>query len=138
MLSTNSSSDVPSTPSTKSETAGQIAISSKRLGDLAEQWVAMLAAWKAPRSTRTCGLRRSLIQWGDKIVQVDVGSTFNKTYWHAKNHTVQDPVYPLVVEPDGDIANWRVKWQSHRTPEGWEDFWSKDYRTVSTKPNESA
>ena len=103
----------------------------------------MLAAWKGAEvypNVNSTGSADLLIRWGDKIVQVDVKvSTFNKTYWHAKNtHTVVDPVYPLVVEPDGDIANWRVKWQSHRTPEGWEDFWSKDYRTVSTKPNESA
>ena len=42
----NSTSAANSIQKLKLETTGPIAISTKRLGDLAEQWVAMLAAWK--------------------------------------------------------------------------------------------
>ena len=130
-----------STANIKSDPTGPIAISSKRLGDLAEQWVTMLAAWKGAEvypNANSTGSADLLIRWQDKVIQVDVKvSTFNKTYWHAKNtHTVKDPVFPLVVEPDGDIADWRVRWLPHRTPMGWEEFWAKDYRTVTTKPSE--
>ena len=104
----------------------------------------MLAAWKGAEvfpnanSTGDCDL---IIRFEGVIYQLDVKvSTYipDKGYWHTKNTwNVREPVFPCVVEPDGDIANWRVRWLPHRTPKGLEDFWSKDYRTVSTKPTDA-
>ena len=101
----------------------------------------MLAAWKGAEvfpngnTTGDCDL---MLRIDGVIYQLDVKvSTFlpEKNYWQPKNTwNVREPVFPCVVEPDGDIANWRVRWLPHRTPTGLEEFWSKDYRTVSTKP----
>ena len=119
----------------------EIAISNKRLGDLAEQWVSMLAAWKGAEvfpNVNSTGNTDLVMRVGDELYELDVKcSTYRDGYWDAKNTwTVKDPVFPVVVEPDGDIANWKVRWLSRSVPQGLENFWDKDYRTVSTKPND--
>ncbi len=120
-------------------TTGPIVINTKRLGDLGEQWVGMLAAWKGAEvfpngnSTGDCDL---MIRIKGVLYQLDVKvSTWipEQQYWQPKNTwKVRAPVFPCVVEPDGDIANWRVRWLPHRTPEGLENFWAKDYRIYTT------
>lgn len=61
----------------------------------------------------------------------------DKALWDTKNTCrVRAPVWPVVVEPDGDIANWRVRWVRNRYPQELKDFWTKNYRIVSTKPHE--
>lgn len=132
---------MPSTPKQNTEQAGPIVISSKRLGDLAEQWVGMLAAWKGaevfPNGNST-GSTDLVIRVNGQIYQLDVKvSTWRDGRWDAKNtHLVKAPVIPCVVEPIGDIASWRVRWLRRAVPKGLENFWDKDYRTVTTKPNE--
>ena len=119
----------------------EIAISNKRLGDLAEQWVSMLAAWKGAEvfpNINSTGNTDLVMRIGGELYEIDVKcSTYRDGYWDAKNtHLVKSPVIPCVVEPDGDIANWRVRWLSRAVPAGLKTFWDKDYRIVSTKPNE--
>ena len=126
------------------ETTGPNVISTKRLGDLGEQWVTMLAAWKGAEvfpngyTTGDCDL---IMRYQGTVYQLDVKvSTWipHLNYWHAKNvWLVKYPVYPVIVEPKGDFANWTVRWKRNAVPPGLENFWSKDYRIVSTTTNES-
>ena len=103
----------------------------------------MLCAWKGAEvfpNVNCTGTTDIVMRFEGQLYELDVKvSTWRETYWDPKNTwKVKAPVFPVVVEPDGDIANWRVRWQKHRTPEGLENFWDKDYRTVSTKQNEAA
>ena len=122
---------------------GLIVIDTNRLGDLAEQWVSMLAAWKGAEvfpNVNCTGTADIVMRLDGRLYELDVKvSTWreDRQSWDAKNtHRVSDPVYPVVVEPDGDIANWRVRWIRNRAPQELLHFWDKDYRFVSTKPND--
>jgi len=103
----------------------------------------MLAAWKGaevfPNGNCT-GTADLVMRFEGQLYELDVKvSTWRDNRWDPKNtHRVKNPVFPVVVEPDGDIANWRVRWIRNRAPEGLQNFWDKDYRVVSTKPNEAA
>ena len=119
---------------------GPIVIDNNRLGDLAEQWVSMLAAWKGAEvfpNVNCTGDTDIVMLYEGVMYRLDVKvSTYlpERDYWHAKNtHTVKAPVFPCIVEPDGDIADWRVRWHTKHVPPGLDEFWAKDYRVVSTK-----
>jgi hypothetical protein len=81
------------------------------------------------------------MRYQGKVYQLDVKvSTWNsrRNFWHAHNAwLVKSPVYPVIVEPKGDFADWTVRWKQNAVPPGLENFWSKDYRIVSTTTNES-
>ena len=70
-------------------------------------------------------------------IEVDVKtSTWDESrgLWNPANTgTVKLPVFPVIVEPDGDVANWRVRWVRNRAPQGWENFWTNDQRYYRTK-----
>ena len=129
------------TLNTKSELAGPTVtdFSPSRLGDLAEQWVAMLAAWKGAEvfpNVNSTGTTDLMIRYDGEIYEFDVKvSTFRqhptsgKWYWDPKNTwMVKGPVIPVIVEPDGDIANWRVRWARGKAPAGLENFWKTSNR----------
>ena len=105
----------------------------------------MLAAWKGAEvfpNVNCTGTTDIVMRFEGRLYELDVKcSTWRDdlNYWDPKStHRVKAPVWPVVVEPDGDIANWRVRWIRNRAPEGLENFWDKDYRTVSTKPTNAA
>ena len=132
---------MPSIPSFKSALPGPIAIDPNRLGDLAERWVTLLASWKGCEVFENigCSGKTDLVIVHPTMgpIQVDVKcSTWrdDKNSWDPKNtHSVKAPVWPVIVEPDGDVASWRVRWVRNRCPLGWENFWSNDNRFYSTK-----
>ena len=144
MLNTNLISDVLSTQRHSTATTGLTVIDNNRLGDLAEQWVSMLAAWKGAEvfpNNNCTGSTDLVISYRGSIYMLDVKCSSwsdDKALWDTKNtHRVKDPVWPVVVEPDGDIANWRVRWVRNRYPQELKDFWTKNYRIVSTKPHDT-
>ena len=103
----------------------------------------MLAAWKGAEvfpNNNCTGSTDLVISYKGSIYMLDVKcSTWrdDRALWDTKNTCrVKAPVWPVVVEPDGDIANWRVRWVRNRYPQELKDFWTKNYRIVSTKPHD--
>ena len=131
-----------STQRHNTEQAGLIAIDTNRLGDLAEQWVSMLAAWKGAEvfpNNNCTGSTDLIISYKGQTYLLDVKCAtwrVDRNQWDSKSTgKVKAPVWPVVVEPDGDIANWRVRWVRNRAPKGLETFWSNDNRIyTTTKP----
>ena len=136
------------TPNIKSEKAGPIATNTNRLGDMAEQWVKLLAHWKGCEVFQNVGCTGStdivIIHPDLGSLQVDVkcaswSKATNGGYWWNKSHAaVKAPVYAVIVIPDGDIGNWRVQWRKNHAPEGWEDFWTNDNRIYSTNATQTS
>ena len=132
---------MPSIPNFKLAKVGPIAIDPNRLGDLAERWVTLLASWKGAEVFENIGCSGKtdliVVQKSLGPIQIDVKcSTWreDRQSWDPKNtHTVEAPIWPVIVEPDGDVADWRVRWVRNRCPQGWENFWSNDNRFYSTK-----
>ena len=106
----------------------------------------MLAAWKGAEvfpNNNSTGRADLMMHIDGQIYEFDVKvSTWreDKQQWDPKNTwRVQEPVIPIVVEPDGDIANWRVRWLTGKAPEGLENFWAKSaYPLTFTKPDDQA
>ena len=139
MLNTTTISAVLSTPNTKSEQAGPTATNfcPSRLGDMAERWVSLLASWKGAEvfpNINSTGNTDLVIRYEGQIYELDVKcSTWreDKQLWDPKNTwLVKAPVIPVIVEPDGDIANWRVRWARGKAPAGLENFWKTSPRTA--------
>ena len=163
MSNTNLTLDASSTQKLKQETAGQIAISPSRLGDMAEQYVKLLAHWKG------CEVFSNVGCTGDTdlvIIHPELGSlridVKCSTYgikdrsgrlgWQTTGSRVNAPgVYAVEVRPAGDFTQWNVRWRNEAKgrnarknpswvcPPGWEDFWSNDnriYTTTYTKHND--
>ena len=113
---------------------------------MAERWVTLLSAWKGCEVFENIGCtgKTDLVIVHPELGPLQIDVKCAKLYqgkWGAQHtHNVKAPVWPVVVEPEGDIADWRVRWVKNRAPQGWEDFWANDnriYTTNSTKPNES-
>ena len=122
-----------------SATIGRNAISTKRLGDLAEQWVCLLAAWKGAEvfpNINSTGKTDLLMIIDDRTIQIDVKCDqmcYTRGRWrNTHSGCVSKPVYPVAVTPGGDIASWTVRWIQGREPSGLKDFWSKNYVKRST------
>jgi hypothetical protein len=99
-----------------------------RKGDLAEQWVALLAAWKGAevhRNTNCTGSTDMILKFNGKLYEIDVKLARSNGYWYGNTNTVEAPVIPVLVIPDGDITNWKVKWIRNRFPPELEGFWDK-------------
>ena len=137
-----------STQKPRRVTAGPTAISPKRLGDLAEQWVTMLCAWKGCevfRNANTTGPTDLIISHPELgLLEVDVKCMVWKPSandWTNTHTGLGDcPKWPVSVKPVGDFADWKVSWVRGRCPQGWEDFWTNDnrfYRTTSTQPSDA-
>lgn len=133
---------------TKSENPGPIVINNNRLGDMAEQWVKLLAHWKGCEVFQNMGCtgKTDIViihpELGPIQVDVKTASWCKNTegnYWWCKSNAskVKPPVHAVVVIPDGDVSDWKVQWRKNHSPKGWENFWDNDhrtYRTTSTKP----
>jgi hypothetical protein len=122
-----------------SATIGRNVISTKRLGDLAEQWVCLLAAWKGAEvfpNINSTGATDLLMIIDGRTIQIDVkcDQIRHSTGRWVNTHSgcVSAPVYPVAVTPGGDICSWTVRWIQGREPSGLSDFWSKDYSLTST------
>lgn len=131
--------DALSTPSIKSEAPGQIVINPNRLGDLAEKWVCMLAAWKGAEvypNMNCTGKADLLMKFNGLIYELDVKCDSPK--WNAEGYRaantckVKAPVWPVAVTPYGDFSDWTVRWIRGRSPVGLENFWSKGFLNTST------
>ncbi len=131
----------------KSATAGQTATKPpgpSRLGDMAEHWVALLAAWKGAEvypNLNSTG-KSDLIMVVDGVAyQLDVKlARPNSTGgWRGNTDTVKDPVIPVLVIPTGDISEWRVQWIRNRHPKELTNFWAKSaIPFTSTQPTTDA
>ena len=115
---------------------------------MAEQWVKLLCHWKGCEVFQNVGCTGKtdivIVHPSLGTLQVDVKcSQFEANgYWNARQaREVKRPVYAVCVEPDGDIANWRVHWRNLKRlndpvwdcPPGWQNFWDNDNRTYTTK-----
>ena len=117
----------------KQVTPGRIATNTpgpSRLGDMAEHWVALLAAWKGAEvyPNLNCTGSSDLIMVVDgKAYQLDVklARPNSRGSWRGNTDKVQDPVIPVLVIPTGDISEWKVQWIRGRHPEELTDFWTK-------------
>lgn len=140
-----------STAKLNTDQTGPLVINHKRLGDLGEQWVYLLAAWKGCEvfpNINSTGKTDIILKHPDKgMIEIDVKvsswckNTKGNWWWNTSNACkVKPPVYAVVVMPSGDITGWSVRWRKGYAPPGWEDFWTNDhrtYKTASTKPNET-
>lgn len=127
---------------------------------MAEQYVSLLCHWKGCEVFRNNGCTGDtdmvIVHPELGALRVDVKcSTWEddgkgRTRWNHRGHRVKaQDVYAVVVTPEGDFSQWRVRWQNTRRgkfsqrnpiwrcPSGWESFWNNDHRlytTTSTKP----
>ena len=128
---------MPWTAKPKQAVPGPIATDTSRLGDMAERWVTLLASWKGCEVFENIGCtgRTDIVIVHPKLgpLQIDVKCAFWRgDHWMVQHtSTVKPPIFPVVVEPDGDIANWGVRWVRGKIPTGWENFWDKDHRTYT-------
>ena len=116
-----------------------------RIGDIAEAYVSLIAQWKGADVFTNEGCT------GDTDLVLLIGGTcyrfdvkmcqWHKTLgrWQAgASNLVKPPVWPVLVEPEGDIMNWRIRWKNKPggsgyrpyCPEGLENFWKKPSTTV--------
>jgi hypothetical protein len=98
---------------------------------MAEHWVCLLAAWKGAevyKNLNCTGKSDLIIVIDDVAYQLDVklARPNSQGSWRGNTDTVQDPVIPVLVVPEGeDISTWKVKWIRNRHPEAITDFWKK-------------
>ena len=137
------------TPNPAKETLGQrrTDLSDNRKGDIAELYVCLIAQWKGVDALRNVGCDGKtdiVLKIEDQLIEVDVKlARYTKTnkgyyYWHCPDASkVNLPIYPLLVIPEGDIMNWKIRWKkigrgnhSPHCPPGLEDFWSKPSTNV--------
>ena len=158
MSNTTLNSAVNSTQKPKQGEAGLIVTNPSRLGDMAEQWVKLLAHWKGCEVFQNVGCTgpTDLVIVHSELgsVQIDVKcdsysqSGYSGVYrWkQCTGFDIKPPVYVVRVTPDGDFSNWKARWRRGYhgkgiiCPPGWEDFWSNDnriYTTTSTQPTDA-
>ena len=109
---------------------GLTVTSPSRLGDIAEHWVALLAAWKGAEvypNLNCTGPTDFIMVVNGVPYQLDVKLARPNTqgYWRGNTERVQDPVIPVLVIPTGDITNWKVQWIRNRYPQELENFWNR-------------
>ena len=114
----------------KSVLPGPTVINPSRLGDIAEHWVALLAAWKGAEvfpNLNCTGPSDFIMVVDGKPYMIDVKlARPNQTgSWRGNTDLVNDPVIPVLVVPTGDITEWKVRWIRDRFPEELADFWTK-------------
>ena len=122
--------------------------SPSRKGDLAEQFVILLANWKGAEvfnNVNCSGETDLILEVNGQFYRIDVkmaqlkpkrtdkhGQTRKPSWGCCKATGVPSHIYPVVVIPSGDILDWKVQWHHNRVPVGLEDFWSKHYCTYTT------
>ena len=140
MYSTSFSSVVSLTQRLKQEAPGQTVTSPSRLGDIAEHWVAMLAAWKGAEvypNLNCTGPTDFIMVLDGKTYQIDVklARPNSKGSWRGNTDKVQDPVIPVLVIPTGDICDWKVQWIRNRHPVELTNFWNKSTTAFTYEPH---
>lgn len=121
-------------------------LSKNRVGDIAEQYVCILAQWKGAEVFTNIGCDGKtdiVLKIDGNLVEIDVKmAAYLKNgkgiyCWTASAYRVELPVYPVIVEPDGDIMNWRIRWKNSSNsnsqphcPPGLENFWDKPSTNV--------
>ena len=59
--------------------------------------------------------------------RIDKHGHFRNASWNCgRANDIPAHIYPVVVIPDGDVLDWKVKWHMSRHPEGLEHFWEKN------------
>jgi len=119
-----------------------------QLGDIAEIYVSLIAQWKGAKMHRnlSCvGNTDMVLQIEDEYHPIDVklaqwlrGGSGYYSWSSPSAANVKLPVYPVLVVPEGDIMNWRIKWRNATRqrnskplcPPGLENFWSKPSTNV--------
>jgi len=112
---------------------------------MSEQWVKLLAHWKGCEVFQNVGCtgKTDIVIIHPELgsLQIDVktaswvkGGTGYYSWHCTAAAKVKLPVYPVIVVPDGDISNWKVRWRKALVPKGWESFWDNDHRIYSTNP----
>ena len=133
MLESSCLSSVSLTRKLKQVLPGQIATkaSPSRLGDIAEHWVGLLAAWKGAEVYRNLNCTGNtdivlLLPNGNSyMLDVKLARPNSRGYWYGNTNEVKDPVIPVLVIPTGDITEWKVKWINKRYPPELENFWDR-------------
>ena len=122
-------------------------LNNNRKGDIAELYVSLIAQWKGAEVFRNLGCTGKtdiVLKIDGNLVEIDVKlASYYKTdrsyCWVCnKARKVQLPVYPVIVIPDGDIMDWKIRWKKLTTapnspphcPSGLEDFWSNTSTNV--------
>ena len=111
-------------------TPGRTVTSPSRLGDIAEHWVAMLAAWKGAEvyPNLNCTGPTDFIMVVDGVpyqLDVKLARPNSRGSWRGNTDKVEDPVIPVLVIPQGDITDWKVQRIRNRYPKELENFWNK-------------
>ena len=137
---TNLDAQLPQKPQKASLGRIRTDLSDNRKGDLAEQWVQIIAAYKGAEiyPNRYCDGKTDLIlKIDDLLAPIDVKlASWDQRHscWRSTRASeVELPVYPVIVIPEGDITDWKIRWKNvtsaHNSPPhcppGLEDFWKK-------------
>ena len=117
----------------KSETIGQ-KFTDSRKGDIAEHYVALIAAWKGAevyKNINCTGKTDLVLGINGTLYPVDVklARANNTNSWRGNTDKVKPPVIPVLVIPDGDIFEWKIQWIRNRHPKELENFWKKPITT---------
>ena len=138
------------TQSPAKATLGQLRteLSGSQKGDIAEMYVMLIAQWKGAkvhRNVSCVGNTDIVLQIEDEYYPIDVKLAQNgknrngSSSWRATQASeVKLPVYPVIVEPQGDIMAWKIRWKATynsphappHCPPGLENFWSKPSTNV--------
>ena len=117
-------------------------LSGNRKGDIAEQYVCLIAQWKGAEvftNTGCDGKTDLVLKIEDQLVEIDVklarwqeAETGSYSWRSSQASLVNLPVYPVLVIPEGDIMEWKIRWKKTSNqhspphcPPGLENFWSK-------------
>ena len=129
------------------ETLGQrrTDLEPNRKGDIAEQYVCLMAQWKGAEIFTNIGCTGKtdiVLKIDGNLIEIDVKlARFHPRdkCWNCPNvSSVKLPVYPVMVLPEGDIMDWKIRWKNitkgrdspPHCPPGLEDFWSKPSTNV--------
>ena len=74
----------------------------------------------------------NLVEIDVKMARYQNNNNGSYTWRSTAAFTVKLPVYPVIVIPDGDIMDWKIRWKNVTSssdspphcPPGLEDFWS--------------
>ena len=114
---------------------GQKCTDPNRKGDLAEQLVSLIAAWKGAevyKNINCTGKTDLIINVNNTTYELDVKlARFHdkKNSWFGNTYLVEPPIIPVLVIPDGDIFEWKIQWIRNRYPKELENFWKKPITT---------
>jgi len=122
-------------------------LSPNRKGDIAEQYVCILAQWKGAEVFTNIGcdgktdivlkIDGNLIEIDVKLAQWKKAGNGHHSWTASLAHQVELPVYPVIVVPDGEIMDWKIRWKNINSgnspphcPPGLENFWDKPSTNV--------